>query len=332
MENRIPFVDMLRAFSVLYIVGFWHLLNYTRVLGYISPETIRLTVAVLGLFVFISGNLLGRSKLAAQAGAIMAFYRSRLLRVFPLYCAALMLFVYVGLINTTAALKAVTSVSMFAGPAPPTLWFVAMLLVFYLVAPLLIATADNWRRFMLATAGVMTALGLAYGLLPKSDARLLIYFPAFALGIWAARCEHQRGLGLFYALATASIAVSYANGRLEAEASLYSMGLAAFVPLTVFVTAERYLARMPPWLPLTIVSYAGFVMYLDHRPIFMTMKKTYFPANELGQLAYLVFICLPVIIGVSLAIQWIYDIFFRNVFGSPSRTQGAGADPTQVQQ
>ena len=52
----------MRAVSMLYIVGFWHLLDYTKVAGWhYNPVTYRLTVGALSLFVLISGFLTGRT-------------------------------------------------------------------------------------------------------------------------------------------------------------------------------------------------------------------------------------------------------------------------------
>src|SRR5580704_1333411 len=58
--RKVP-IDVMRAVSMLYIVGFWHLLDYTKVVGWhYNPITYRLTVGALALFVLISGFLTGR--------------------------------------------------------------------------------------------------------------------------------------------------------------------------------------------------------------------------------------------------------------------------------
>ncbi len=58
--RKVP-IDVMRAVSMLYIVGFWHLLDYTKVVTWhYNLVTYRLTVAALSLFVLISGFLTGR--------------------------------------------------------------------------------------------------------------------------------------------------------------------------------------------------------------------------------------------------------------------------------
>jgi hypothetical protein len=61
MSRRYTAIDLLRAGSIIYIVGYWHLLGYVEsVHGYKNDLTYRLTVVVLGLFTLIAGVLAGR--------------------------------------------------------------------------------------------------------------------------------------------------------------------------------------------------------------------------------------------------------------------------------
>lgn len=90
--EKLPYIDLLRGLSALYIVGFWHLMNYTaQFRGYANELTHRTTVVVLGLFVFLSGHLLAQSRLAPGLAGLKRFLTRRLLRIYPLYLAALIL-------------------------------------------------------------------------------------------------------------------------------------------------------------------------------------------------------------------------------------------------
>lgn len=51
-------IDVLRGLSMLYIVGFWHLLEYTHAIQYQNLITHRITWITLGIFFFISGYLI----------------------------------------------------------------------------------------------------------------------------------------------------------------------------------------------------------------------------------------------------------------------------------
>jgi peptidoglycan/LPS O-acetylase OafA/YrhL len=65
--QRFHVLDYLRALCILYIVGFWHLLNYSRSdINYEFEATYQATVIVLGLFVMISGFLVGQKQIIFQ--------------------------------------------------------------------------------------------------------------------------------------------------------------------------------------------------------------------------------------------------------------------------
>ena len=64
-ENKKPkinlTINLIRALSIMYIIGFWHLFNYTDAFfSYKNVITIRLTYIVLGVFYSaISGYFIG---------------------------------------------------------------------------------------------------------------------------------------------------------------------------------------------------------------------------------------------------------------------------------
>ena len=320
MRSRLAFVDLLRAACVLYIVGFWHLLNYTSALpGYANPLTTRGVVIVLGLFVFISGQLLGQQKLSLDRAGLSRFFTRRITRIYPLYLGALGLFWATGLIDKLTALKAALFVSMFYGPSPPTLWFITMLLVFYCLAPALILAAGQSTRFAarFATLGasLLLILAAAVSLSPAADERIVIYFPAFVLGIHCAAPARKRPRGaLLSVLALLAIALSFVDTH-SAEKSLFSIPLASLCPLWIFSLFERKAGRFSRHPAIETLSYASFAMYLIHRPVLLTLKSLYFPESGAGQLIYLVLVCLPAIILCAWLIQKGYDVlltFLRN--------------------
>lgn len=82
-RRRDQAIDLMRATCILWIVGFWHLLGYAPSIdGYKNDLTYRLTVVVLGLFVFISGHLIGRARIT-NAAEVWRFYRRRMIRIYP---------------------------------------------------------------------------------------------------------------------------------------------------------------------------------------------------------------------------------------------------------
>ncbi|MFA5983600.1 MAG: acyltransferase family protein [Methylococcaceae bacterium] len=319
MKNRLCFIDTLRGFSVLYIVGFWHLMNYTDAFpNYANFITMRITVSVLALFVFLSGYLMSNTKLDLEIKIIKVFYIKRFLRIYPLYVFSLFLFFLLHLSNKITLIKAGLLISMFYGPPPPTLWFITMIIVFYLLTPLLIS-AKNTSKLLFRGIVLMLLMMLLSYISPKSDPRLLIYFPAFISGIYMAKSDHlSKGfitkiLVLLFGSVVLSVQVNEAP-----EVSYASIPLAIFSPLAIFYIFSSI--KLPINSLVKHISYAGYVMYLIHRPIYELMLLVYYRFltmysfnMETLKVGYLIFICLPVIVVISYFVQKSYDKLILNL-------------------
>ena len=304
-------IELLRAACVLYIVGFWHLMDYTHgFVGYNNAVTSRVTVMVLGLFTFLSGFLLARAPMRLRAPDLKRFYVKRFLRIYPLYLLALLAFWALGISDRGIALKAALGISMVYGPPPSTLWFITMILVFYLIAPLLIALREATARFLLASLAIF-AVTLVFGRAASGDIRIAEYFPAFALGVWWA--NHAQGTGLRAGLAaTLAAAAAWALSMALAadpQFSLWAMPLATFGALAVFLLAGRMPLANEGGLvrAATLLSYASFAMYLFHRVVYKGLHALYDPASPALGLAYLLVVCLPVVILAAFLVQRGYD-------------------------
>lgn len=318
IDNRLVFIDMLRGASILYIVGFWHLMNYTPVFrGYKNSLTLRGTVIVLGIFVFLSGYLLGQRTIEPSKAAVRAFYVKRFLRIYPLYIGALVLFAIFHLSDKITLLKSGLLISNFYGPQLPTLWFITMLMVFHLMAPVLICSIKYRNTFFVYGALIFCLLVLASMFSIAGDSRVAIYFPAFVSGIYLANLKTRRPnlmLILSFIGFSCSIILSFAVRNFP-EDSYWSIPLACFGPIFIFLCLLRCKEYVPNWKLFYILGYAAYVMYLIHRPAFQTMmylirrmaNTMHLPMSGVAQLVYLVFICLPLIILVSWIVQKSYD-------------------------
>lgn len=130
--KKLVSIEYLRALSMLYIVGFWHLFNYTDAFpGYKNIVTSNLTLVVLALFVLVSGFLIGITTVKQtefrEPAAYWNFYKKRLLRIYPLYALAVGIFYLYGINDAAISIGALTLVSMLWGEAPKTLWFITMI-------------------------------------------------------------------------------------------------------------------------------------------------------------------------------------------------------------
>ncbi len=87
-DNRIYGFDAIRAFSALYIMGYWHLRNYLSTATNVAMKThiaYQMVYFCLAGFTFISGYLIYKH----HKDSIKDFFLNRVLRIYPLYLLAL---------------------------------------------------------------------------------------------------------------------------------------------------------------------------------------------------------------------------------------------------
>lgn len=302
--------DLLRAVLVVYVVGYLHLGGY---IGsgelHVHWSTVAVTNVVLGTFTFLSGYMLGVWVGPLDIRGLSRFYKRRFLRIYPLYLLALGAFVIVWLTDPLSALKAALGLSMFLPPAPMTLWYVAMIVVCYALAPLLVMPAVGRA----VTYGVMAwGLMLAYGfVMVEMDHRILTQFAAFAGGVmcrrlgWRERWRHRPWpLASSFALSMLAAVMSLGYPMLGAVIAVPSVVLG---PLLLMVLADRSRFAGEPGALVRSLAYVSFSAYLFHRVFFELLKRVVWPADLSLQLVVLVLLGLPLIWVGSAFIQWSYD-------------------------
>jgi peptidoglycan/LPS O-acetylase OafA/YrhL len=305
-------VDLLRAVCILYVVGYWHLIPYTTALpGYSNWFTEGLKYVAMATFVFCSGFLLGRHDVTLDRRGLLSFYQRRLLRIYPLYLVALILFGLVGLASLTQIINGALLISMFNPPAMPTLWFITMIMVFYLIAPLLIRCAGNPLAIILAGGALFLALIAEHLLVKQIDLRILMYLPIFVLGILYRRQPTLRGLLERYKwVLLLLMALMLPLSRVGNEWSL--TGAITIVPLilvsgpAMFLFADR-VASLLHGPTIAFLAYASFGFYLFHRLVFKAAIALYFPGQGWDQVMYLLLVAVPISILVGYGVQRGYD-------------------------
>jgi len=309
-SSRIPAIDLIRCVCILYIVGFWHLFNYTGAFpGYHNAITYRLTVIALGLYVMISGYLVREKAGPITKKYVLGFYKSRLLKIYPPYILAIIFFYIVKQSDTVTLAKAAFLISMFFKPAPPTLWFITMIIVFFIGAPLLITISTNIRRFIITCTVIIISLSICTAIFRTVDKRIVMYFAPFAVGILMA--EHKilfKRLNTLILVAILAVSVLLSpRSSVQIDQSIISIPLALVGPMLIFVVAMRYDKVIWRHNVINNISYASFFMYLFHRPIFKLLKELYFPVSGFYQVIYLLTVCLPFIVAISWLAQKGYD-------------------------
>lgn len=316
-DSRDPALDLMRALSMLYIVGFWHLVPYAQSWpGYATIITEGVKDIALATFVFCSGLLLAGRSLEWNMQSIRRFYFRRVLRIYPLYALSLLLFLTVGLAEGPVVVNALLLRSMFTPPAPYTLWFVSMIMVYYLAAPLLIILADTSPFYALITLSLPMALTIHHLRGGGLDPRIIVYLPCFLLSIRYARrralrqgIERRQGW-LTLLLLPAFLLYQYPHDPAALSATWGKMPLLLLATPLLHLLAKR-LAGLFPGRAVFLIAYASYGMYLFHRPIILLAINIYFPASGTARLCYLIALVLPAILIISLSLQYAYDRCLR---------------------
>jgi peptidoglycan/LPS O-acetylase OafA/YrhL len=320
-------IDLLRGTSILYIVGFWHLLDYTKVLpNGINQITLRLTDIILGAFVFISGYFLASKKIELSIQSLMTFYRKRLLRIYPLYLIAICLFYIFHISDNIALAKAALAISMFMQPAPITLWFITMLIFFYLISPFIIVACRTMqidKLFFYSTIVIICLL--AYSHYTKLlDKRIILFLPAFISGALFANnksyCNIYKSHIILIVMAIC-ISASFVKTRYSTLNYLLMMPMVVICSAFIFNKSKQIeIKSKTAYRNILFLSYTSYCMYLFHRPIYIMMMSIYFPANIIMQAIYLVILVIPCILLFSFIIQKLYDILIDTMSSIMART------------
>lgn len=306
-------IDWMRALSILYVVGFWHLHNYTTAVPwYHAPPFARITVLALALFALISGFLAGRPGQPVSPQGLREYYKRRLIRIYPPYFAALVVFTVLGM-SGAAFLPSALMLTMIVPPPPLTLWFMTMIVLFYVAGPFLLALARRPKARVASVALVWIGLFLVDRVAFDIEDRLLIYLPAFTAGILQAGKPLQPRPALMVASGIVAVGgywLSLEAPLLDPDRSLWMVVWATSGAVFTF-TALR--GRLPRSRIIEQLSLGGFFLYLFHRPIFTVLLKLSGLEAPWSRELFLLGVALPVAILFGIVAQHAYDELIQRV-------------------
>ncbi|MBB1127339.1 acyltransferase family protein [Thiospirillum jenense] len=309
-------IDLLRALCILYVVGYWHLIPYTTALpGYANSVTEAFKYAALATFVFCSGWLLARQSIQLHIGELWSFYQKRLLRIYPLYALTLILFGLFGLATLEQVTDGLLLISMLSPPAMPTLWFITMIMLFYLIAPLLIHAAPQLGKTAFISAVIALLIISYHFVINPIDWRLLLYFPVFVLGILyrqhplIAQWLRQKPAALLGAVLFMTWSLSLVGYEPSLVGVLFRWPLVITSALILFLIADP-IARHLHTPTINLFAYSSFGLYLCHRLIFKGAIAVYYPDNGWAQVGYLLAVALPLSVFIGYVMQRRYDALF----------------------
>lgn len=311
-SQRMRAFDYARAISMIWIVGVWHLLaDYMR-LDIKNPVFSAITYGVLGTFTYISGYFLGKKQVKNIKDA-RAFLKKRLLRIYPLFfvsCTSLFLVHIVTKADTIVSMKqyllTLAGMSCIFKPAPSTIWYVSMIILFYLFTPLIIAADNNWgkaARCTLIYAGL-----ILLDLLIEIDGRVLLWFPVYSLGLISSNYVFQEKCN--WAVAIGSVALFFAVMCLPINAG---GGIVNFISSLLFVAFILQFCKLMIGIrvldgTLKWISYASMSAYLFHRQWYGMLNVIWARFDWMKALCALITLLI-----IAYIIQKIYDCLIVQV-------------------
>lgn len=308
-KQRFLYIDIARCVAMLWIVGWWHLIqyspNYER-FSFQGDEFI--TNLMLGLFMFLSGLLLGRKEIN-NWNRVKEFYKNRFLRFYILYAISALTFPVIGYNREPALLfTTLTATSSIFLPQPVTLWFMSMLAFFYLLTPLI-----KKQIVLLGGALLLIFIILHFVIHQGVDTRLFLYFPLYVSGLGCAQIR------TFYKIIGTKIclALSFVLSCLLFYFTLrYSWMVYVFVPAgVVFVLSLSHMIEFEFLKPVvSFLAFSSLCAYLFHRQIYaaVCIGLEFLGFNHPLWVCFL--LLFPICILCSYFLQKMYDLllgFFK---------------------
>jgi len=208
MKDNLFALDFLRALAIVCIL-------ITHVAIYLVSGPFKLFLYSfnpyfanigLGLFLFISGYLMYHNNPSLNTiGAVATFYKKRILRIFPLYWIAIVLFVIIfawlnlptvystgsssQMFSLTNILITALGLQIFLSPsyAIPifTLYFVGVILLCYYLYPLIIHYSDNFTSIVCCSGLIFVLFIIIHVQFNIIGNQFFLFYPIFISGISA---------------------------------------------------------------------------------------------------------------------------------------------------
>jgi len=308
--KKLPYMDIVRALCTLWIVGFWHLSNHSTFTNQILLAP-KITGCVLFCFMFISGYLVSQREVNTW-NDVKSFYIRRFLRFYPLFFLSCTLLL---LMNIFYRQQYITSIRQYVLtllglsyiilPAPSTVYFISLLILFYAFTPL-VEKAGRGGIFLVV--GFYMGLYVLYRLsnMKYVHGVLFDFMIFYFTGVFLRGVEFRYSNKVLVISLVLFILFLYLSDIVENSFYVrvlsdfyYAFYISFLIEVCIFT--DKYL----PWLEklMSFISFGSMCAYLFHRPIYWTLNILFGPFSPV--FAYL--FSLPLLLIISYFIQLIYN-------------------------
>lgn len=309
MNERILFIDIARVIAMAWIVGWWHLIQYSHpdynnLYTFLGDECI--TMLMLGVFFYISGLLLSTKDITTRAH-IKSFYLNRLKRFYFLYALSVLSFPITGFNQDCGTILSLLTLTTVFTPPPVTLWFMGMLAFFYLLTPLI-------KRSIIWSISLFICILVVHHILEITvDSRIYLYLPIYCFGIYTywytnvinvvnSICKKIGIITIILIVSLISLILFY----LSINNRVFLFPFICFGGI-LLLSFSKVIEPLVSRRLLHYLSYGSFCAYLFHRQIYFLFKNVYTQHVGTFSLWICITIMFPICIIVSYFIQRIYD-------------------------
>jgi len=294
IKERLLEFDFMKSVAIV-LVLLQHLPDYG--IGLLVPirDYFHFAHLGLGLFIFISGYLLYNNNPHIRLSNVFTFYRKRLIRIYPLYLAALVSFflifeivsVYLGFDFVSAFNRNLISyiIHVFSAQvllAPKyvepllTLWYIGLILLYYLLYPVLIIRSRSLNDIFLRSIVIFLIFGGVHVFFHVIDERFFLYYFTFITGIIVSNkkifshAKFNRSIPVVLLLYISTFLVyDYLN-----ELNIFTRLFILYITIMSFTFLMFYTGRSLLHISsgrlqniFLAISTSSYCVYLFHRPI-----------------------------------------------------------------
>ena len=313
---------------MVWIVCVWHLQGYISAVHLEGSYLARLITGIcLASFFFFSGFLLApKFDDGDRLSQTKTFFKSRLLRILPLFTLACLSFPNFNFSFGDRILNIIGLSAFVSNHQMPTIWFVSMLCFFYFLLPIFAKRKFFIQIIILLFIIIIISLFDIYKVLESEggvDKRIYIYLPCFVFG--SILCSKGTIAWWHYAIAgTLLVGLAYIKQKYCLN-SVFSILVTIVLDLSgvllVYASGklvERIIESRVYFIKgIGFLSYVSFCAYLFHRHIFTFFELCYLPQSVYLRVLFLYCICVPLVLVASFIIQKGYDIIVKKLILSP---------------
>ncbi len=312
MQQRIIGFDIARVFSMLFIIAVYHILGYTRIL-YHNSLILAFVNCSLGTFTFLSSFLIASRYNFDDKESVLNYYKKRVIRVYPLFFITSIILLLMGFNDLPKTIKGLVGISPLWEPHPRTMWYIAMLLLFYIVTPILSRGKIIKKTITYIIINVVFALlsiVLDHIYLPT-----FYYFGIYFVGIVMGAHYYDKVIRIIKSPKSLFISIFFVVLLLvnivfnSYYYRLFSGFCGVFMILNIsYILGDLNLKNNNRFVSIIgFASYASMCAYLFHRECYELMLKIFCPENPFVLIAYLFFLGVPIVLLLSYYIQKVYD-------------------------